>query len=167
MRVAYDRPVKGTNADHRRPHRSLGAAGAPVVAVGGRPNGPGPDESIAAIIERLLANFAALARAYADFVRAETRAALRDLVRSLVCIVLAAVIGVYAVGLVFLTVVLLLAPAMPPWLAALVTLAGALLVAGALVLVARRGFRLGHLGAVAAQVRSDIQWMRDEIRKNA
>ena len=65
-----------------------------------------------------------------------------------------------------LTVVLLLALALPSWLAALITFAGTLLVIGVLVAIGMRGFTLRRLHAVAAQMRSDIRWLRDEILKN-
>jgi hypothetical protein len=123
-------------------------------------------ESAATIVQRLAANLVALARAYADLAQDEARATIRGIVRGVICIGIAAVLGVYAVGLILLTVVLVLALVMPPWLAALVTFAGSLLVIGILVMIAVRGFTLRRLSAVASQVRSDILWLRSKILKN-
>jgi len=127
---------------------------------------PKTDESAAAIARRLLMNIGGLAQAYADLAREEARGTLRGIVRSLVCFGLAAVLGVYAVGLVLLTVVLLLSLALPSWLAALITFAGAVLAISVLVAIGVRGLKLRRVSAVAAQMRSDIRWLRDEILKN-
>ncbi|HLN13105.1 MAG TPA: phage holin family protein [bacterium] len=142
------------------------ASDLPTGSSRGGTDAPPRDESAAAIIQRLAANFAALARAYADLAQDEARATVRGIVRGLVCIGVAAVIGVYAVGLMLLTVVRLLALAVPPWLAALITFAGTVVVIAVLVAIGIRGFTLRRLHAVAAQVRSDIQWLRHEILKN-
>jgi len=142
------------------------ASDLPTGSSRGGTDAPTRDESAAAIIQRLVANVAAMARAYRDLARDEARATVRGIVRGLVCIGLAAVIGVYAVGLILLTVVLLLALTLPPWLAALITFAGTLVIIAVLVAIGIRGFTLRRLHAVAAQVRSDIQWLRNEILKN-
>jgi len=142
------------------------ASDLPTGSSRGGTDAPTRDESAAAIIQRLAANLAALAQAYADLARDEARETVRGIVRGLVCLGLAAVIGVYAVGLLLLTVVRLLALVLPPWLAALITFAGTLIVLGVLVAIGIRGFTLRRLHAVAAQVRSDIQWLRNEILKN-
>ena len=148
----------------RGPRGGRSHGGAAIDARG--PDAPERGESATTIIQRLGTNLAALAIAYRDLAQDEVRETVRGIVRGVVFIGLAAVIGVYAVGLMLLTVVLLLALAVPLWLAALLTFIGTLVVVAVLVAIGIRGFTLRRLSAVATQVRSDIQWLRSEILKN-
>ena len=81
-------------------------------------------------------------------------------------IMIGAMMGLYAVGFLLLTVMFALSAVLPEWLSALIVFAIAAIVAGVMLAAGLVGFkRLNHvLGKTTANVREQVQWAKQQVR---
>jgi cytochrome c biogenesis protein CcdA len=118
-----------------------------------------PPEPTGDILRRLLADVAALIQLYGRAVQEHVRGLARDAGLAAALIGAAAVLGIFALGLAVATVVLVAAIWLPAWLAALVVLAGIVLIMAGLVFAGLR--RVRRRRAVwAAKVEEEVRWLR-------
>ncbi|MDR7418662.1 MAG: phage holin family protein [Armatimonadota bacterium] len=119
----------------------------------------GPPESTAEIARRLLADVAALIGLYGRAVRGHARGLARDVGLAAAMIGAAAVLGVFALGLLVAVLVLVVAIWLPAWLASLIVLAGLAALMAVLVLAGVRRVRRRR-AAWAARVEEEVRWLR-------
>jgi xanthine/uracil permease len=119
----------------------------------------GTPEPIGEILRRLAADVAALVRLYGRALQGHAAAMARDAALAAAMIGAAAVLGVFALGLMVALLVLVLSIWLPPWLAALLILLGVVLAMAVLVLLGIRRVRR-RSAAWAARVEEEVRWLR-------
>ncbi|MGQ0570597.1 MAG: phage holin family protein [Armatimonadota bacterium] len=111
------------------------------------------------LVRRLIADLAALAALYGLAIRDHLRGLGRDVAMAALLIGAALVLGIFALGLVVATLVLVVAIWLPAWLAALVVLGIILAVMAILVRIGLTRAR-GRRATWAAKVAEEVQWLR-------
>jgi Putative Actinobacterial Holin-X, holin superfamily III len=133
---------------------------------GGPSIGPeSPTEGPATIVRRLIGNIAALVQLYTLASGREARALGRSIALTAILIGAAALIGVYAVGLLLAAAVLALSLVMKPWAAALVVLALAVLMITLLLVIGVRRLlgRIRRLRGVITAFVGEVRWLWTEL----
>jgi hypothetical protein len=121
---------------------------------------PGPTpEPTGEVLRRLAADVAALLRLYGRALQDHSRGLVRDVAVAAALIGAALVLGVFALGLIVATLVLVLAVWMPAWAAALVVL-GATGGIAVLIVVVGIGRVRRRRAAWAARVAEEVRWLR-------
>jgi protein-S-isoprenylcysteine O-methyltransferase Ste14 len=123
-----------------------------------------PPEATGEILRRLLADLTTLLGLYGRAVREHLRGMARDAGLAAAMIGAAAVLGVFVLGLLVATLVLVVAIWLPAWLAALLVLAGMAVIMAVLVLAGMRRVRRRR-AAWAARVEEEVRWLRSLFPK--
>jgi len=129
------------------------------------PSGPASPESLSTLdlmkaithdVERLVKTQIALAKA-------EVRADLSNEGKMVAGLGVAAVAGLLAVNLLFVTLILALATVLPPWVAGLVV-SGAVALAAAIAGVVGWGKRVRHpLARTRHEIQEDVKWTKERM----
>jgi hypothetical protein len=121
---------------------------------------PGPHpEPTGEILRRLIADLSALLALYGRAIRSHVDGMARDIGIAAALIGAAAVLGVFALGLLVALLVLVVAIWLPPWAAALVVLGVLVLLMAVLVLAGVSRVRRRR-AAWAARVEEEKRWLR-------
>lgn len=121
---------------------------------------PGPTpEPTREVLRRLASDVAALLRLYGRALQDHSRGLARDVAVAAGLIGAALILGVFALGLIVATLVLVLAVWMPAWAAALLVLGVTLSISVAIVVVGIRRVRRRR-AAWAARVAEEVRWLR-------
>lgn len=124
----------------------------------GQDPGPSPEPTIE-LLRRLWADVAALVRLYGRALQDHSRGLARDVALAAALIGAALILGVFALGLVIATLVLVVAIWLPAWAAALVVLGATAGISAAMVFVGIRRVRRRR-AAWAARVAEEVRWLR-------
>ena len=111
------------------------------------------------LVRRLIVDVAELIRLYGRAVREHLRGMGRDVTMATAMIGAVLVLGVFALGLVVATLVLVAANWLPGWLAALIVLGGILLVMALLVVIGVSRVKRRQ-AAWSRRVAEEVQWLR-------
>lgn len=122
-------------------------------------------EPVTGIIGRLLQRIAALLEARVDLTRQEIRTALRDIIILLLLLVAAVALVLLIVPVAVAVLVLVLAQVWPAWLATAVVLAGLIVIAAVLLLVARFRWRKRRLTFLVS-LREDWQAIKQALGRS-
>lgn len=114
-------------------------------------------------VVRVIQNIVALFRTRVEVATHEARAAARHLIVGIVYAGIAAVLLVIAIPMAVVTLVLLLRTALPTWAATAIVFAVLVLLAGGLMLAARRKFSQRRLGGFLNGLREDWKTIRERL----
>jgi predicted membrane metal-binding protein len=118
-----------------------------------------PREATGELVRRLIADLAALIALYGRALQDHARGLGRDVATAALMIGAALILGIFALGVVVATLILVAAIWLPAWLAALIVLGVMLAVIGTLVWIGVR--RVRRRRAVwAARVAEEMRWLR-------
>lgn len=121
---------------------------------------PGPSpESTGEVLRRIAADVAALLRLYGRALQDHTRGLARDVAVAAALIGAALILGVFALGLIVATLVLVVAVWLPAWAAALVVLGATAGISAAMVFAGVRRVRRRR-AAWAARMAEEVRWLR-------
>lgn len=116
-------------------------------------------EATGELVRRLIADLAALIALYGRALQDHARGLGRDVATAALMIGAALILGIFALGVVVATLILIAAIWLPAWLAALIVLGVMLAAIGTLVWIGAR--RVRRRRAVwAARVAEEIRWLR-------
>lgn len=120
-------------------------------------------ESTTTILRRLAGNVAAMLETYAGLAGQEARATVRDIAVGAALLGVAAVLGMLVLAMLVVTLVLVLATVMAPWLAALVVLGATVLLMALAAAIGLGRFRRRRLSKLVTAFREDVRWLRSTL----
>lgn len=124
----------------------------------------GDSEPVTSVVGRLLQHFIALLEARVDLTRQEMRASLRDVAIALFLLIAALALVLLMIPVLVAVLILVLAQVLPPWQATVIVLAGMLIIAAILLLVARLRLRRRPF-AFFAGLREDWRLIRRALER--
>lgn len=122
--------------------------------------------SFAEIIQQIAVNIGEIIRSEIRLAKVEVRESALRALMSAGSLIAGAVLGLFALGFLLLTIMFALRMALPEWLAALIVFILAGIVAAVLVGAGVQALRSVNVvpEKTAANVKEDVQWVRQQIR---
>jgi putative superfamily III holin-X len=145
--------------------RESGAEGGSAT---GLPNDQRDERSLAELTKQLTEQTATLARKEVELAKAEMTIKAKRLGVGAGALGAAAVIGLFALGALTATLILALATALAPWLAALIVTAVYAAIAGALALVGKSRVEAGTPPVpeeAVDSVKEDVEWTKTKAKQ--
>lgn len=118
------------------------------------------------LLRRLLADVAALGRAYGRATREHLTALVRDFALAALMVVAAVALGVMAIGLAVAALVMVAAIWLPGWLAAVVVLGIMIIAMGVLLSVGKARLQRRRAGW-AARIAEEVRWLQSLFNRRS